>query len=81
MKTKSKTKVVEQDSKQEDLEGMKQENLFLKTIDELRNEGYFRLRLLNLLEKLVEVNERQADALEESLGNSEDDEEYDEEED
>lgn len=87
-----KTKVVEQEKEEKTLtptelqtlqnqvNQLQQQNLILQDMEQLKNENYFRQQILLQLERIVQANERQAKALEESLENS-DDEDNNEEED
>ncbi len=58
-----------------DLEEMKRINTLLQDRINLKDESYYRQQILFQMERIAEANESQAKALEESLENSDDDEE------
>lgn len=63
---------------QNQINQLQQQNLILQDLQQLKNENYFRQQLLLQLERLVQASERQAKALEESLENSDDEDEEEE---
>ena len=64
-----------EDSLKEENQVLKNQNLILQDRMNLGDSSYYRQQILSLLERVAVANERQANALEESLENSDEENE------